>query len=275
MSSLPMEVIEVVGQTMVKVVPVTIALALVFTVLSYFWACNPGKPWWRKRELDPRHLLLVLRAGVCAHLPHRAAGARRRHPLRHSRAGPTGGILRQWPRAAVAASALGAGDIVPRCVRLHAVLAAPHVSRRRLLEISRHPSFFGGSRVDLRGAVPSRQPVHRNDPGRRHPADRRHFSQHHAVGRAVHDLPFRLRSRQPELDVGPFKYVLATPVFHRWHHTPLEEGGNTNFAGTFPLWDLLFGTYRMPEHRLPDNYGVDDQEIPAEIAGQLAYPFRH
>jgi sterol desaturase/sphingolipid hydroxylase (fatty acid hydroxylase superfamily) len=46
-----MEVIEMVGQTMAKVVPVTIGLALVFTVLSHFWACNPGKPWWRKREL--------------------------------------------------------------------------------------------------------------------------------------------------------------------------------------------------------------------------------
>ena len=51
MSGLPMEVIEVVGQTMAKVVPITIALALVFTVLSHFWSCNPGKPWWRKREL--------------------------------------------------------------------------------------------------------------------------------------------------------------------------------------------------------------------------------
>ena len=51
--------------------------------------------------------------------------------------------------------------------------------------------------------------------------------------------------------LGPFKYVLATPVFHRWHHTAPEEGGNTNFAGTFPLWDILFGTFRMPENRLP------------------------
>ena len=51
MSSLPMEVIEVIGQTMAKVVPITIALGLVFTVLSHFWACNPGKPWWRKSEL--------------------------------------------------------------------------------------------------------------------------------------------------------------------------------------------------------------------------------
>jgi sterol desaturase/sphingolipid hydroxylase (fatty acid hydroxylase superfamily) len=75
--------------------------------------------------------------------------------------------------------------------------------------------------------------------------------------------------------LGPFKYVLATPVFHRWHHTALDVGGNTNFAGTFPLWDIMFGTFRMPENQLPDHYGVDDQAIPTEIGGQLAYPFRH
>jgi sterol desaturase/sphingolipid hydroxylase (fatty acid hydroxylase superfamily) len=75
--------------------------------------------------------------------------------------------------------------------------------------------------------------------------------------------------------LGPFKYVLATPVFHRWHHTSLEEGGNTNFASTFPLWDIMFGTFRLPESRLPDNYGIDDQpSFPSEIAGQMAYPFR-
>jgi sterol desaturase/sphingolipid hydroxylase (fatty acid hydroxylase superfamily) len=74
--------------------------------------------------------------------------------------------------------------------------------------------------------------------------------------------------------LGPLKRVLATPVFHRWHHTALSEGGNTNFAGTFPIWDILFGTYHMPEDRLPDAYGVDDPAIPRQIAGQLAYPFR-
>jgi hypothetical protein len=31
----------------------------------------------------------------------------------------------------------------------------------------------------------------------------------------------------------------------------------------------------MPEHTLPDNYGIDNQaSFPTEIAGQLAYPFR-
>jgi sterol desaturase/sphingolipid hydroxylase (fatty acid hydroxylase superfamily) len=74
---------------------------------------------------------------------------------------------------------------------------------------------------------------------------------------------------------GPFKYLLATPVFHRWHHTALKEGGNTKFAGTFPIWDVLFGTFRMPENELPKSYGKDEADMPAEFGGQLAYPFRH
>ena len=51
MSNLPIEVFAMLGQAIAQVVPVTIVLALVFTVLTHFWACNPGKPWWRKREL--------------------------------------------------------------------------------------------------------------------------------------------------------------------------------------------------------------------------------
>ena len=51
MSSLTLEVVEMLGQTIAKVIPITIVLAVVFAVLTHFWACNPGAPWWRKREL--------------------------------------------------------------------------------------------------------------------------------------------------------------------------------------------------------------------------------
>src|SRR5260370_31915323 len=51
MPNVPLEVVEMLGQTIAKVVPITIVLALVFSVLTHFWACNPGTPWWRKREL--------------------------------------------------------------------------------------------------------------------------------------------------------------------------------------------------------------------------------
>src|SRR5690606_37285851 len=41
-----------IGDTLIKIVPTTIGLALAFSVLTYFWACNrDAAPWWRKKEL--------------------------------------------------------------------------------------------------------------------------------------------------------------------------------------------------------------------------------
>ena len=85
MSNLALEVVEMLGQTIDKVVPITIVLALVFSVLTHFWACNPGTPWWRKRELVTDTLLLVFRPGVRARVADRAVGARRRRGLQHPR----------------------------------------------------------------------------------------------------------------------------------------------------------------------------------------------
>ena len=74
-------------------------------------------------------------------------------------------------------------------------------------------------------------------------------------------------------DFGPFRAVVASPVFHRWHHTKEEEAMDKNFAGFFPFWDILFGTYYMPKDRWPQVFGIHDP-MPEGIAGQLAYPFR-
>ncbi len=72
---------------------------------------------------------------------------------------------------------------------------------------------------------------------------------------------------------GPFKYIIASPVFHRWHHTAPDEGGNKNFAPTFPLLDIMFGTFYMPDDKRPEHYGVVGSKIPNGFAGQLAWPF--
>lgn len=45
---------------------------------------------------------------------------------------------------------------------------------------------------------------------------------------------------------GPFRWVLVSPLYHRWHHTTDPEGLDKNFAGIFPIWDLLFGTAHFP-----------------------------
>jgi sterol desaturase/sphingolipid hydroxylase (fatty acid hydroxylase superfamily) len=74
---------------------------------------------------------------------------------------------------------------------------------------------------------------------------------------------------------GPFKYIFASPVFHRWHHTAQEEGMNKNFAPTFPLLDIVFGTFYMPEGKLPEHYGVPGSNIPTDFIGQITWPFKN
>jgi sterol desaturase/sphingolipid hydroxylase (fatty acid hydroxylase superfamily) len=73
---------------------------------------------------------------------------------------------------------------------------------------------------------------------------------------------------------GPLKYVFASPVFHRWHHTMQEEGLDKNFASTFPVLDLIFGTFYMPAGKLPEHFGNGDPDFPEGFFGQLFYPFR-
>lgn len=73
---------------------------------------------------------------------------------------------------------------------------------------------------------------------------------------------------------GPLRYVFASPVFHRWHHTTQEAGLNKNFASTFPFLDLLFGTYYMPAGKRPEQFGIGESDFPDDFLGQLVYPFR-
>ncbi len=75
-------------------------------------------------------------------------------------------------------------------------------------------------------------------------------------------------------DFGPLRSVIASPAFHRWHHTSQEEGLDRNFAGLFPWIDLLFGTFYMPRGVQPQRFGVAGECIPPTLIGQLAYPFR-
>jgi sterol desaturase/sphingolipid hydroxylase (fatty acid hydroxylase superfamily) len=74
---------------------------------------------------------------------------------------------------------------------------------------------------------------------------------------------------------GPFRYVLASPAFHRWHHTMDEEGWGKNFAGLFPIYDVIFGTFYMPHARQPKNFGLYGETITENFMAQLVYPFRH
>jgi sterol desaturase/sphingolipid hydroxylase (fatty acid hydroxylase superfamily) len=40
------------------------------------------------------------------------------------------------------------------------------------------------------------------------------------------------------------RYVVVTPDLHRVHHSAWKPETNSNFGAVFPLWDLIFGTFR-------------------------------
>ncbi|TPI60926.1 hypothetical protein FJ424_23390 [Mesorhizobium sp. B3-1-8] len=70
---------------------------------------------------------------------------------------------------------------------------------------------------------------------------------------------------------GPFRWVVASPLFHHWHHANEREAYDKNFAGQLSIIDAVFGTMYMPE-AMPKKYGVDDP-VPDAYIGQLTYPF--
>jgi sterol desaturase/sphingolipid hydroxylase (fatty acid hydroxylase superfamily) len=75
-------------------------------------------------------------------------------------------------------------------------------------------------------------------------------------------------------DFGPLRKVLASPVFHRWHHTSQQEGLDKNFAGFFPFLDILFGTFHMPTNAQPMKFGISGEPVPQGFFRQLLYPFK-
>jgi sterol desaturase/sphingolipid hydroxylase (fatty acid hydroxylase superfamily) len=61
---------------------------------------------------------------------------------------------------------------------------------------------------------------------------------------------------------GPLRYVISSPVFHRWHHSSELEAVGKNFSGLFPVWDVLFGTFYMPARQQPLTFGAPQAEVP-------------
>ncbi len=113
------------------------------------------------------------------------------------------------------------------------------------------------------------------------------------VNRVAHVLPILLLGFNPALtlaaapvltlyaiflhanvnwDFGPLRLVLASPAFHRWHHSRDREAWDKNFAGLLPFWDWLFGTLYLPRGRAPANFGIHEP-MPPDLLGQLRQPF--
>jgi len=269
-----MSVVEVAGQTLLKILPITIAMGIVFAVLTHWSACNPGKPWWRKREIvtDVLYWFFIPLMARFVRIGLMVLGAAYIYGIHDVDSlmaffdngfGPVA-VLPLWAQALIF---LVASDFLlywfhrlyhgRQMWKYHAV----HHSSEELDWISAarfHPVniLFGTVIVDAALLLAGISPNIMLWVG---PFTTAHSAFVHA------NLNWTF---------GPLKYVIATPVFHRWHHTAADRGGSSNFAGTFPVIDLIFGTFYMPEKQLPDAYGIDDKNFPDSFGAQIVYPFR-
>jgi sterol desaturase/sphingolipid hydroxylase (fatty acid hydroxylase superfamily) len=77
-----------------------------------------------------------------------------------------------------------------------------------------------------------------------------------------------------DLRYGWLNYLVVGPELHRWHHSREVSESSANYAHTFVLWDLLFGTYRRPRDRQVGDLGLIDDAYPTSFPRQLWAPAR-
>lgn len=70
------------------------------------------------------------------------------------------------------------------------------------------------------------------------------------------------------LRIGPLRMLIGSPELHHWHHDRDRDAGN--YANLSPLMDILFGTYRCPDHE-PDHFGLKEHG-PKTYLGHLVEP---
>lgn len=74
---------------------------------------------------------------------------------------------------------------------------------------------------------------------------------------------------------GVWSKVFPSPAHHHVHHSRHPDHLDKNFAFIFPIWDVLFKTYEMPENNLDVEFGIvgDSSELNSCI-NLYVIPFR-
>ena len=268
-----LSVLQVAGQTMLKIVPITIGMGIVFALLTRWSACNPGRPWWQKREIvtDVCYWFLIPLLARFVRIGLMVMGAAMLFNIHGADA-----LIKFYDNG------FGPVGALPLWVQALAFLVVSD-----FLLYWFHRLYHGAHLWKYHAVHHSSEDVEWISAARFHPVNI-------LFGTVIVDVALLLAGISPNVmlwvgpfttassafvhanlnwTLGPFKYVLAGPIFHRWHHTAADRGGSSNFAGTFPIWDILFGTFYMPNNELPDAYGIDDEHFPESFGRQLIYPF--
>ncbi|CAB3784252.1 sterol desaturase family protein [Pararobbsia alpina] len=75
------------------------------------------------------------------------------------------------------------------------------------------------------------------------------------------------------LHLGPFRYLIGDPRFHRIHHSIERRHWNCNFGSFTTVWDSLFRTAVFPERGQWPEVGLEDQSEPRTLRDYILRPF--
>lgn len=96
-----------------------------------------------------------------------------------------------------------------------------------------------------------------------------------ALAASVRGLNVAFQHADIDLRHGPLNWIFSTNSVHRWHHSAERLEADANYGGVLSIFDLLFGTYRVPaEDQEPVKMGLyDEQHYPVhEVARSLFAP---
>jgi len=75
-----------------------------------------------------------------------------------------------------------------------------------------------------------------------------------------------------DMEMGLLNYIFATPRVHRWHHIH-GDGGQVNFGMQLIVWDIVFGTFKMPKDEPRPEWLGDVTPHAAGFFAQWLEPF--
>ncbi|GJD64250.1 sterol desaturase family protein [Methylobacterium frigidaeris] len=268
-------VIQNLGQSTISIWLLLTLLGLVFTVVSWVARpCNPGRPWWRKPDVitDVCYWFVIPVVSGYARIWLLVIGLF---------------VLNGIPATLGLPSLFGEG-IGPLAGLPFWAQVPLYLILSDLVMYTTHRLFHTMRLWRFHAIHHSSEEIEWTSAARFHPVD---AIFHGALSDVVPLLlgispdvliallPFNvgvsaLSHANLDWTFGSFRYLLVSPVFHRWHHTGPDQGGNSNFAGCFPMIDLVFGTFYMPKGDLPQDFGNGDPAFPRGFGDQLVHPFR-
>jgi sterol desaturase/sphingolipid hydroxylase (fatty acid hydroxylase superfamily) len=85
-------------------------------------------------------------------------------------------------------------------------------------------------------------------------------------------------------NLGPLRFILVSPQYHRVHHSILREHYNINYGSVLSVWDYMFRTF-FPDKDCYPPTGINDEDFPLEQSTnplsvahtwwkQTLYPFK-